>query len=86
MWQMKEIKVPFSGYYTVLESIGYSVLRFCGLDEPNSAMIRTHVLAGERPRLGDDIGCPEGLTDLVVRCWDPLPDVRMTFRGMQDAV
>ena len=43
-------------------------------------VIRSNVVAGKRPHLSDD-DCPDRLKDLIIRCWDSKPDVRLSFRG-----
>ena len=45
-------------------------------------VIRANVLADERPELSDD-DCSEGFRNLIVRCWDILPEVRLSFKGKE---
>ena len=47
----------------------------------NHAIIRANVVSGIRPSLSKDDDCLEEYRDLIVRCWDAQPDVRLHFKG-----
>lgn len=46
------------------------------------AIILANVVSGKRPALSDD-DCRRGIKELILRCWDPEPDVRLSFRGKE---
>ena len=47
----------------------------------NHAVIRANVVVGVRPPLSNDDECLEEYRDLIVRCWNAEPDVRLHFKG-----
>ncbi|XP_062500996.1 probable serine/threonine-protein kinase drkD isoform X1 [Corticium candelabrum] len=73
----KEKKVDVYSYAIVLWQLKELKCVNAGV---NHAVIRANVVVGVRPPLSNDDECLEEYRDLIVRCWNAEPDVRLHFK------